>query len=147
MDLVTSLFSTGRVLFQPGPAHDGLDAVAAEALHQLVFQGHVELGTAGVALASGAAPKLVVDAAGVVVLGADDVEAAQFHNAVVFLRPVVAGSVSAPPRTMSVPRPGHVGGDGDRAQPTGLGDDLPLPPRGSWRSAPGGARRAALAFR
>ena len=40
---------------QAGPTHNRLDAVTAEPLHQFIFQGDIELGTARVALASGAA--------------------------------------------------------------------------------------------
>ena len=113
------------ILFQSGPTHDALDALAAEPLHQLVFQGHVELGTAGVALASGAAPKLIVDAAGVVMLGADDEQPAQLDHSVVFLLPVVSGCVGAAQHDVGA-APGHVGGHGDSAQPSGLGDDAGL---------------------
>ena len=44
--------------------------------HQVVLQREVELGFARVALPAGTAAQLVVDAAGLVALGADDAEAA-----------------------------------------------------------------------
>ena len=84
----------------------------AEDAHEVVFQGQVEAGGAGVALAAGAAAQLVVDAAGLVALGAQDVEAAQFHHA------FAQDDVGAPA--------GHVGGDGHHALLPGLGHDLGL---------------------
>ena len=53
------------------------DALAAEQAHQVVLAGDEELGGAGVALTARAAAQLVVDAAGFVALGADDVQAAE----------------------------------------------------------------------
>ena len=57
----------------------GRDAVGAEQAHQVVLQRDEELAGAGVALTAGAAAQLVVDAAGLVPLGADDVQAAQLR--------------------------------------------------------------------
>ena len=84
----------------------------AEDAQQVVFQGQVEAGGAGVALAAGTAPELVVDAPGFVALGGQDVEAAGFHHA------FAQDDVGAPA--------GHVGGDGHHALLAGLGDDLRL---------------------
>ena len=47
-----------------------------EDAHQVVFEREIEARGAGIALAAGAAAKLVVDAAGFVPLGAEDVQAA-----------------------------------------------------------------------
>src|SRR5204863_10181635 len=47
---------------------------SAENPQKIVFQGKEELGEARIALASGAASQLIVDAAGFVPLGADDAE-------------------------------------------------------------------------
>ncbi len=66
----------GHVLVQLQPIHQVGDALAAEAPHQVVFQRHVEARRAGIALAAGAAAELVVDAPGLVPLGAQDVQAA-----------------------------------------------------------------------
>ena len=44
------------ILFQPRPAHQGLDAFAAESLNQFVFQRDIELSAARIALTTGASP-------------------------------------------------------------------------------------------
>ena len=66
-----------HALFHPEPLHQAGDAVRPEDAHQVVFERQVEARRAGVALAAGAAAQLVVDAAGFVPLGADDVQAAE----------------------------------------------------------------------
>ena len=117
-----SLVLDGGFLVHAGPAHHRLDAVAAKALHQLVFQGYVELGTARVTLATGAAPQLVVDTAGVVVFGADDVEAAKLDYFSVFADPLGVVGAGAAQHDIGT-APGHVGGHGYRPQAAGLGHD------------------------
>ena len=127
-----------------------VDPLAGEALHQVVLEGQVEARRPGVALAAGAAAELVVDPARVVPLGADDVEPAGRHDAVVVrlgdglglgqgrlvglavhlgrveaalverLRGE-AGRVAAEQDVRAAA--GHVGGDRDRAGAPGLGDD------------------------
>src|SRR4029077_14834530 len=57
-------------------AHDRLQALAGEDLEQRVLEGEEEARASRVALAPGAAAQLVVDAARLVALGADDVQAA-----------------------------------------------------------------------
>ena len=47
-----------------------------EDAHQVVFEREIEARGTGIALAAGAAAKLVVDAAGFVALGAEDVQSA-----------------------------------------------------------------------
>ena len=69
------------VVLEAEPVHDRGDVRPAEALHQVVFERDVEAGRAGLALAAGAAAQLVVDPARLVPLGADDVQAAQLHDA------------------------------------------------------------------
>ena len=64
----------GGVLVQVELLHHVLDPLAAEEAHQVVLQGDIEPGLAGVALAAGAAAELVVDPAGFVALCADDEE-------------------------------------------------------------------------
>ena len=49
--------------------HQGGDALGTKKAHQLVFQRQVKAGAAGVSLAAGATPELVVDAAGFMALG------------------------------------------------------------------------------
>ena len=70
----------GHVLRDVEAVHDRLDGAGSEAAHQLVLQRQVEAGLARVALAAGAAAELVVDAAGVVALGAQDVEPADVDD-------------------------------------------------------------------
>ena len=71
---------------------------------------------ARVALPAGAPAQLVVERGGPVPAGADDVEPAELDD-------LVPRRPSRPPRRMSVPRPGHLRRDGDRAAGAGLGDD------------------------
>ena len=67
----------GLVVRELEALHDVVDPVAREQAHELVLAGEVEARLAGVALAAGAAAELVVDAARLVALGAEDVEAAE----------------------------------------------------------------------
>ena len=60
--------------WQVEPVHDRLDELAVEPPHELVTQREVEARLTGVALATGAAAQLVVDAARLVVLCAEHVE-------------------------------------------------------------------------
>ena len=53
----------------------------AEDAHQVVFEREIEAARARIALATRAAAQLVVDAARLVALGADDVQAARLHDA------------------------------------------------------------------
>src|SRR5581483_6306961 len=92
--------------------HDVVDAVAGEEAHELVLPREVEARLARVALAAGATAQLVVDAARLVALRAEDVEAAELSHAVVDLD--VHASA------------GHVRRDRDRARLTGVLDDLRL---------------------
>jgi hypothetical protein len=89
-----------------------LNPLTAEDAQQVVFQGEVKARGAGVALAAGPAAQLVVDAAALVAFGAQDVEAAQFGDA---LSQLDVGAAA-----------GHVGGDGHGAGLTGIADDLGL---------------------
>ena len=78
--LLQSLVDPGvrdRLAFlQPKLLQHAVHAVRAEDAHQVVFERQIELRAAGIALAAGAAAQLVVDAAALMALGADDVEAA-----------------------------------------------------------------------
>jgi len=78
-------------------------------------EGRVEAAGAGVALAAGAPAQLVVYAARLVALGADDVQAALLGHA-------------GPQDDVGAPA-GHVGGDGHGAGLAGVGHDLRLPRR------------------
>ena len=112
---------------------DAVHPVAAEQAHEVVLEREVELRQARVALASGTAAELVVDAARLVALGAEDGEAAGLDDLHVLLGRDLLGALRArrglcssvassglmprsmrmsstsesglPPSTMSVPRP------------------------------------------
>ncbi len=73
----------GHALFHAEALEQGGDPLAGEDAHEVVFEREVEARGAGVALTAGAAAKLVVDAAGLVALGAEDVEAAGVDDGVV----------------------------------------------------------------
>ena len=89
----------------------------AEALDQVVFQADQEHGGTGIALASGAAPQLIIDPAALVLVGADDVQASQRdHLFAVYRRIAAQQDVGA--------ASGHVGGDGDGPQRARLRYDL-----------------------
>ena len=102
----------GFVFLHAQFVHDGGDVFRAEQAHEVVFEGEEEARGAGVALTAAAAAELVVDAAALVAFGADDVEAAEGGDA--FAEDDVGAAA------------GHVGGDGDGAALSGLGDYLGL---------------------
>ena len=64
------------VLAYPEPFHDILQAVAAESANQIVFGRNEELRRTRVALPTGAAAELIINAPSLVALGADDMETA-----------------------------------------------------------------------
>ncbi len=154
--LLTRLRLDRDVVLEAHPLHEARDAVRGEALHQVVLEGQVEARRARVALASGAAAKLVVDAPAVVSLGADDVQPAgpddaargprrrwpsPAANAAVVrlalstsagLRPCLwriseARPAGLPPSMMSVPRPAMFVAIVTAPVSAGLGDDAGLP--------------------
>src|SRR5581483_3154661 len=88
------------------------DPVADEQAHEVILAGEVETRLARVALAAGAAAKLVVDPAGLVPLGAEHVEAAELAHAVAELDVDAAA--------------GHVRRDRHGAGLAGVLDDLGL---------------------
>ena len=125
----------------------------AEDAHQVVFERQEEARAAGIALAARAAAQLVVDAAALVALGADHVEAAGFErpgasssatSAAISVRFLAICSGGALPFSCSSSPSSleqhvevaaelnvgatarHVGGDGHRAWHAGLGDDMRL---------------------
>ena len=65
-----------------GLAHHPVHGAGGEQAHQLVLERQVEAALARVALAAGAAAQLVVDAAALVALGAEHVEAAELADLV-----------------------------------------------------------------
>ena len=68
------------VFLQPEPPQHRVHALGAEDAHQVVLQRQEEFRAAGIALAARTAAQLVVDAAALVPLGADDVEAARIDR-------------------------------------------------------------------
>ena len=68
-------------LLHSEPQHEAADPFRPEDAHQVVLEREVEARGAGVALAAGAAAQLVVDAAGLVTLGPEDVQAPERHHA------------------------------------------------------------------
>ena len=74
-----------RVLVDAQRLHHALHTLGTEQTHDVVRERDVKAALAGVALTAGAAAQLVVDAAGLVPLGADDIQAAGRTHAVRFL--------------------------------------------------------------
>ena len=145
----------GHVVGHVHALHEVADAghlVAAELAHEVVLEGKVELRAARVALTAGATAQLVVDAARLMTLGADDAQAAGSTNLLLLLGAnllglsqglgallvggvlgsgvdaVVAQDVERQEVGVAAQQDvgtttGHVRGDGDGTQTTGLGDD------------------------
>src|SRR5260370_11183045 len=67
----------GHALGHTQAIHQGLDTLAAEDAHEVVFEREEKARGAGVALAAGAAAQLIVDAAGFIAFGAGDVQSAE----------------------------------------------------------------------
>ena len=63
-----------------GAAHHPAERTGGEQAHQLVVEAEVEAALAGIALTAGAAAELVVDAAALVALGAEHVQAAELRG-------------------------------------------------------------------
>ena len=123
-------------------ARDDAAHVLAEQPHQVIVEGNEEPGAAGVALPPSAAAKLIVDAARLVALGADDVEpAGPLHRVVVGVPLGELGRQCLPqcrrrPGALATRRefqvaaeldvgaaPGHVGGNRHRGGRARLRDD------------------------
>ena len=96
-----------HVVFHAELLHHARQPLRREPPHDVVLERHVEARRAGVALPAGTAAELVVDAARLVPLGADDVQAAGLDDLLVLVLPTPLASRSSglPPSTMSVPRP------------------------------------------
>src|SRR5919198_814258 len=142
------------VVGRPQAVEDPVDPVAGEEAHEVVLGGEEEARLAGVALPTGAAAQLVVDAARLVALGAHDEEAAGVEDVVVAGRHalldgredlgealVVIGVARLEPELGELEArevlrvaaeldvdaaAGHVRRDRDRAGLAGLRDDLGL---------------------
>ena len=145
-----------HILGQVQPGQQGLQRRAVEAPHQLVAQRQVEPGFAGIALPARATTQLVVDAAGLVALGAQHVEPTggddlfglglrlgldladrRFPGGLVLLRggdrvqalipqPLVGQELDVAAEHDVGTAAGHVGRHGDGAAAAGLGDDVRL---------------------
>ena len=97
----------GGVVVHAQGLHHVHDPLGAEQAHDVVLQGQVEAALAGVALTAGTAAQLVVDAAGLVALGAQDEQAAGLAD-------LIGLGASSPytwprPRRTSSGRPGSPG--------------------------------------
>ena len=66
----------GNAFFHAQPLQQVRDPLLGEDAHQVIFEREIEARGTGIALAAGAAAKLVVDAARFVTFGAEDVQAA-----------------------------------------------------------------------
>jgi hypothetical protein len=73
----------GLAFLHAQAVHDLLDALRAEDAEEVVLEGEIEARGAGIALAARAAAELIVDAAGLVPLGADDVQAPEADDPLV----------------------------------------------------------------
>ena len=117
----------GLAFLQAQLLQHAVHAVRAEDAHQVVLQGKVELGAAGIALAAGPAAQLVVDAPALVALGAQHVEASGLERPLLLLRHVgqhLAGlALDLENVACSWARLGHLG----RCR-TAVGFDLTLEP-------------------
>src|SRR5215211_7496039 len=102
-----------HVLFEPYALDDPLHPLAAEEPEELVLEGQVEPGLAGVALPSRAASQLIVYTARLVTLGAENVESAELGHSLAELDVCTAAR--------------HVRRYGYGAPLAGPGDDLRLP--------------------
>ncbi len=130
---------------RPEALEHRIHPLGAEDAHQIVFERDEEFGGAGVALTAGAAAQLVVDAPALVPLAADDKEPAGLDHGIVrrcdlgpdggLLRLALAllgdrREIGAQAHFEVAAEldvgaaAGHVGGDGHRARPPGLGDDV-----------------------
>ena len=140
-----------HIFFHAEPQHQALHAIAAEDAQQIVLQRQIKARTAGIALASGASAKLVVDAARFVPLSADDVQPAERHHFLALLFDLVlddgefafqlllrehlrdrcpASSAAPAARKSGIAAEqnigtaaGHIGRNGDRAFAARLRDD------------------------
>ncbi len=102
----------GFSFFHAHPFHDGGDLVGTEDPQEIIFQGEVEAGGAGISLTARATSQLVVHPPAFVSFGPQDVEPVQFTN------PFAQHNIRAPS--------GHVGGNGHGFCLTGVGNDFSL---------------------
>ena len=129
----------GLALFHAQLLHHAGHAIGGEDPHQGIFHREVEAGGTRVTLTTGTATQLVVDTAGFVTLGTYDVQTASGQHLIVtdlpgrldgfnllvgrvFQRGDLGLPVAAEHDVGTAT--GHVGGNGDCAGLTGLGDDF-----------------------
>ena len=126
--------------------HDGAQALAGEDAQKRIVERQVEARGTGIALTTGTAAQLVVDATGLVTLGADDVQTTGSQHLFMHSLPFFAqggdlgGLVGVAQRLVLLDgidgfldaaakhdvgtTTGHIGGDGDHARTTSLGHDF-----------------------
>ena len=90
--LVNPTMDNRLTLFEAETLQHTVHAFRAENPHQIVFERQEKFGGARVALTSGTATKLVIDASAFVTLGTDDIKPASLQN--LFLRPFDLGPES-----------------------------------------------------
>ena len=120
MDFVISLFSSGSSSLRPVQFITFLMRSPPKRCISSSSRATKNWLLPGVALASGAAPQLVVHPARLVMLRANDMKPAQRNYPVMFLLPVGPARVPAAQHYVRAPS-GHIGGHGHRARPPGLG--------------------------
>src|SRR3990170_2974937 len=74
--LVDPGMDNGLAFLEAQLLQHGINALRPENAHEIIFEGKIEPGTPGIALTTGTAAQLVVDAAAFMALGADDKETA-----------------------------------------------------------------------
>src|SRR5690606_14722852 len=78
--LVHPFVGNRLVFLDAKAAHDGIEPLGGEDTQQVVFKADVEFGAAGVALTSGTATELVVDAAALVAFRRQHIESAGLYR-------------------------------------------------------------------
>ena len=80
----------GLAVFQAQRTHHAADTIRSEDTHQIIFHGQEETGVARIPLTARTTTQLVINAAGFVTLGTDDVQASGFHDLVMVGLPLGA---------------------------------------------------------
>src|SRR3989338_7930154 len=102
-------------------SHHTLNRIGREDAHEVIFERYVELCLSRIPLPARATAQLIIDAARIVPLGADDRESPDIFDLLVFFG---RAGIAAELDVDSAAR--HVGRNGNGAAPSGLSDDFPL---------------------
>ena len=132
----------GFTPLHPEGLHKALDPIGGKNAHQVVFERQIETRNPGVTLPSGAPTQLIVDTTGFMPLGPENMETAGLDNRIMTHLPISGESlagclvqrvtlrrqlrlqVAAKYDVSTAAR--HVGGDGDHAGASSLGDNFRL---------------------